>query len=128
MSIKYFRALALGAALTLPALALANTTQSLVPGAQAASVTVKYGDLDLATRAGAETLYQRIVLASHAVCPSYDIADLARYPRELQCRRETVARTVAAVDSPTLAAVHAEHTRQALTPVVAWSQPAARKS
>ena len=70
---------------------------------------VKYKDLNLATRQGAETLYRRITAAAYMVCwPQYHgglkgDADLHA------CIRDATAKAVAKVDNPMLTAIH-DHT------------------
>ena len=65
--------------------ALALTLGALAPKAWAAesweqtSVTVHYGDLNLSTRQGAETLHRRIKAAAEQACgDGYQPGDLAR--------------------------------------------------
>jgi UrcA family protein len=76
---------------------------------QGPDVVVRFGDLDLSTRSGAETLYSRIQRAAAQVCRPTDSAVLVMHTASLQCRNELVARTVASVRSPQLAAVHESH-------------------
>jgi UrcA family protein len=76
---------------------------------QGADVVVRFGDLDLSSRTGAETLYARIQLAAAQVCRPADAAVLVMHTASLRCQTELVARTVASVRSPQLAAVHESH-------------------
>ncbi|MES1189630.1 MAG: UrcA family protein [Steroidobacter sp.] len=70
------------------------------------SVTVKYGDLNLATSAGAQRLYRRIVIAAERVCPTEGTRDLNRLAHVRACRADAIARAVQAVNNAQLAAVH----------------------
>ena len=72
-------------------------------------VVVRYGDLDLSTRTGAETLYARIQLAAAQVCSPTDSPDLVMHAGYIRCRNELVDRTVASIRSPQLAAVYESH-------------------
>ncbi len=95
-------ALCLAAAATLscaaPAVAQISVT---VP-----SVTVKFGDLNIGSRAGARMLLKRIETAANTVCGGApDIRQLSQLASFEACRRSAVARAVVAVDSPMLAAM-----------------------
>lgn len=81
--------------------------QDTVPTAR-----VRYGDLNLATDAGARALYQRIQAAARTVCPIVDLRDLARLVEAQACRREAIERAVNAVGSPKLASAHRAATRR----------------
>jgi UrcA family protein len=76
---------------------------------QGPDVVVRFGDLDLSTRTGAETLYARIQLAAAQVCRPTDSAVLVMHVASQRCQNELVARTVAGVRSPQLAAVYESH-------------------
>jgi UrcA family protein len=76
------------------------------------SVVVNYSDLNLATDHGAQMLYARITTAARHVCPEDKnltdrVAGMARH-----CVSAAVARAVAAVDSPRLAAIDSERGRR----------------
>jgi UrcA family protein len=70
---------------------------------------VRYSDLDLNTRTGAETLYARIQLAAADVCRLSDSLELTMQMASRRCQNELVARSVASVRSPQLAAVYESH-------------------
>ncbi|HYL02471.1 MAG TPA: UrcA family protein [Steroidobacteraceae bacterium] len=70
-------------------------------------VTVSYHDLNIATDAGSQVLYARIVSAARQVCAPEDIRDLRAAAAAAGCRARAVAQAVQAVNSPALAAVHA---------------------
>lgn len=76
---------------------MSSGTYSLVRGP---SKTVRYGDLDLSKRAGAETLYDRIKSAARSVCSGEMPAYFA------DCRAKAVEEAVAGVGNTLLAAVH----------------------
>lgn len=72
----------------------------------APSVSVKYGDLNLGSRAGAQVLLKRIEAAANTVCGGApDTRQLDQLARFQACRRSAFARAVVAVDSPSLTAM-----------------------
>jgi UrcA family protein len=98
-----FACLALGAALFAGA---ALASDAAADGDQAArSVAVRYGDVNLASVAGATTLYQRIQGAARFVCGEQDRSLVAQHAWK-QCYQSAVAEAVARVNNPTLTAVH----------------------
>lgn len=90
------------------ALAAAFAAMALTPPATAGvgneeiSVSIAYGDLNLSSPIGAETLLKRIKMAARKVCnKSSTLTPLV--PRaEITCRRATVDATVARLDIGTL--------------------------
>ena len=97
--------LAAAAMLSCAAPVLAQTslaqTSDTVPGA-----TVKYGDLNVGSPAGAHVLLRRIEAAATTACGGApDIRQLNQLASFEACRRFAVARAVAAVDSPMLTAM-----------------------
>jgi len=86
-----------------PALAdSANKERSLEP-----SVTVRYGDLNLSSKDGARTLYNRIRTAAQTVCgPSFSVWDSSRWQAWKVCYNETIDVMVKRVNRPMLTAVH----------------------
>ena len=92
-------------------LAVMLSTFSLLAGAMTAfaaprpdreSVTkvVRFNDLDLATGAGAETLYTRIAAAARVVCRGVPQGAVRA------CRHEAVDGAVRTIGSPLLSSVH----------------------
>jgi len=78
-------------------------------GEEAASVTVRYADLDVDRPAGAEILLRRITLAAGRVCGGQPDARAWGHNRAFTaCRDATVARAVARVGAPALLARHQE--------------------
>jgi UrcA family protein len=80
----------------------AATPRSDVP-----TVVVKYGDLNVATDAGAKALYRRIVLAARAVCPDADVRDFGVRTASMACQNAAISRAIASVPSAPLAAIFA---------------------
>ena len=85
--------------------------------AEPASITVKYGDLDLSTPSGAHTLYSRISGAARTVC-GYSGTDFIDQAIWKGCYRGAIADAVAKVNSPLLTAVH---TGRPVSPTVAMA-------
>lgn len=73
---------------------------------EAHSVTVRFGDLDITTSAGAAALYQRIEAAARVTC-AYEDHPLVRPPNTERCSSSAVCAAVASVNSPLLSAIHA---------------------
>ena len=82
------------------------------------SVTVKYGDLNLAKPEGASALYSRIVGAAHDVC---DLpAEGLTFRAEAQaCREKAIANAVIKVGHPELTAIYNAKNREPLPVTVA---------
>lgn len=98
--------------------ALAASLASLVGSAQvlgatpweapweAHSVTVRFGDLDITTSAGAAALYHRIEAAARVTC-GYEDHPFVRPPYTERCNSSAISAAVASVNSPLLSAIHA---------------------
>jgi len=89
----------------------------MLPGlshaATSAAVTVRYADLNLATTAGNDALYARLVSAARQVCgEAGSIRDLGQLAAIQACQREAVANAVHSVHSTQLAAVYAKRLGQ----------------
>ena len=70
------------------------------------SVTVKYSDLNIGSRDGAQVLLKRIEAAANTACGGPpDIRELSQWAGFEACRRSAIGRAVVAVDSPMLTAV-----------------------
>ena len=76
--------------------------------AEPAGIKVHYGDLDLATSAGAHTLYVRISGAARSVC-GFEGTALVEQSLWNSCYRGAVAAAVAQVDSPLLTEMQTGH-------------------
>jgi UrcA family protein len=85
-----------------------GVAQAATPSDDVPTVVVRYGDLDLSTQEGAQTLYKRISSAARQVCPAGDPRVLARFDYSRNCRAAAIARAVSNVHSSRLAALHAE--------------------
>ncbi len=92
----------------------AAATQASASG-MGSDVVVRYADLNLNTRTGAETLYGRIEQAAAQICPQVDPVELQRHRAAVSCQAQVVAHAVANVRSPQLAAVY--ESRSHHTPV-----------
>ena len=92
---------------TVSACMLAGMAQVARAAEPAPSVTVSYGDLNLASARGANALYARIVSAAREVCGAakVDIRDLGTLANERSCESNAIAQAVHAVHSPALAAL-----------------------
>jgi UrcA family protein len=93
------------AALMVLTAATASAAQVVGP-----DVLVRYSDLDIATVAGAEKLYERILQAAAQVCPAPDSPSLSAHAALLRCRNEVVEHAVSSVGSPQVTAVFAART------------------
>jgi UrcA family protein len=90
--------------------ASAATTNSAAAAASAStadalSVTVRYGDLDLATAAGTRALYRRLVVAARQVCPASGSRELTILRFEEICRNQAIVNAARQIPSPQLAAM-----------------------
>jgi len=91
-----------------------GVTFVLTPVARADAITdvprleVTYTDLNIATDAGARTLYRRIATAARQVCPRGEGSIIPKMDEVSRtCIREAIARAVREVNSPRLAEVEA---------------------
>lgn len=76
-----------------------------VPTADALSVTVRYGDLDLASAAGTRALYRRLVVAAKQVCPDSGSREMTILRFEETCRNQAIVNAARQIPSPQLAAM-----------------------
>ncbi len=70
-------------------------------------VTVKFALREFATDAGALAVYRRIEAAARQVCPAQSIGSLIESSASRECERAAVARAVAQISEPRLAAIAA---------------------
>ena len=68
------------------------------------SVVVRFSSDELATDAGVRTVYHRLVSAANKVCPQNDYSIWLR-ERVQACRTQAIARAVAQINNPRLAAL-----------------------
>ncbi|HEY1561608.1 MAG TPA: UrcA family protein [Caulobacteraceae bacterium] len=96
---------ALLAAATL-AIGIGSASAVSAAGQDTASVTVKYGDLNLSTQDGANAVLQRIGQAARQVCkPDTDIADLPGMGDWSRiCERARIRDAVSHLDAPMVTA------------------------
>ncbi len=86
-----------------------------------AKASIRYGDLNLATSKGAQVLYERIIIASYAVCRSSgrDTNDNADPFAVEDCRKKIIAEVVSKIGKPTLYAVYnANHAKPLPAPII----------
>jgi UrcA family protein len=85
-----------------------------------ASITVKYADLNVASRSGALVLYERIRTAAQSACSYFWFKTDAD---EARCVQNTIANAVTKVNQPALSAVYnAKYKTSAPTPLVSQSR------
>jgi len=73
------------------------------------AIVVHYGDLNLQTDAGLQTLYRRLRHAATQVCPETSSdRDLARYAAARSCQAAALARATRALQDPHLVEVMIE--------------------
>lgn len=89
-------------------LVLAEASTAAEPDT-APSIVVRYRDLDVASPAGAQKLYWRIVTAARLLCHWYDARELTRVVQSERCVSLAIDRAVRSVHNPQLAAVRASH-------------------
>lgn len=89
------------------------------PGAVSRSLTVSYGDLDLAADAGNRALYRRLVSAARTVCGPTPGRDLAQHRDWSDCYTSALDTAVADTRSNPVAALHGERTGRQVAPRVA---------
>jgi len=75
------------------------------PDAMESTVTVRYGDLNLARSEGAEALYARLRGAARKVCGTSDIRDLVASNFTKLCYERALSKAVQKIDQASLAAL-----------------------
>ncbi len=90
------------AALLLAAVATASTSAHAADR-ETKSLTVNYGDLNLASKAGQEALRQRLVMASRRVCGDSSL-ELAESADEVACRNQALGEAMASMRTVVAAA------------------------
>jgi len=99
MSIKLLSASAFAIAISMavvPAFADVTITEQR-------SVTVRYGDLNISTSAGAQELLARITHAAEMACDAHFTTDIASASATKTCVNNAIDRAVAEVGSPLVA-------------------------
>lgn len=79
------------------------------PESDVLSLTVRYGDLDLATDQGARVLYRRLTGAANLVCPTANHADLGSSMRAARCRATAIDAAVKKINNAHLAEIAFGH-------------------
>jgi len=79
------------------------------PDTEPRKIVVHYADLNLANPQGVERLYRRIVAAASEVCDSRD-RSLQAQALDGICKKESIARAVAAANQPVMTAFYAQET------------------
>jgi UrcA family protein len=93
----------------LAALLCSGVLSNAVAGETQKAITVKYGDLNLSNEKGVAALYGRIERAATVVCGASPLpAPLAFKRASEQCRAETIAAAIKAVNIDVLTAMHKE--------------------
>jgi UrcA family protein len=92
------------------AVGLAGVARSATPEA-APSVRVPYGDLNLASEQGANTLHARVAAAARQVCApdGLDMRNLQAYWAARSCETHAIAQAVREVHSLKVASLAARH-------------------
>ncbi len=67
-------------------IALASAAPAWAADREVSTVKVEYGDLNLATSAGVNTLRHRLIVASHDVCGDSDTRQMGSEADEQACR------------------------------------------
>lgn len=80
---------------------------------QRPTAAVRYGDLNLNTASGVDTLFRRIQLAAREVCKEYEPrGSLAPSAAHHSCMSNAISGAVRSVGSPSLAAYYSERGAQ----------------
>jgi UrcA family protein len=92
------------------AVGLAGVARSATPDG-APSVRVPYGDLNLASEQGANTLHARVAAAARQVCApdGLDIRNLKAYAMQRSCVSQAIANAVREVQGTEVASLAARH-------------------
>lgn len=94
------------AALLLASLAAAAGASA--SAAEAPAVTVRYGDLNLASDAGTQVLLRRLSAAAHRVCGDDRQRDLTRLRHAQACFQNSLSNAVVAVHNERLSVLYRE--------------------
>jgi len=100
------RLAAAAAAVLISASVFATAAHAESASVATSAITVRYTDLDLSSEQGAQALYQRIVAAANRLCSDPGVRDLRRAAAADFCAEQAIARAVAEVRSPRLAALY----------------------
>jgi UrcA family protein len=95
--------------LPLAALALSGAAAAGAPGVE--TRVVRFGDLNLDSRAGVAVLHKRLRNAAESVCGNLDSRVLVLRDAYQQCVAEAVTQSVTSVGNPNLSNFHASKGR-----------------
>jgi UrcA family protein len=84
-------------------------------GADTASRVVRFGDLNLDSRAGVTVLYSRIKSAAEVVCEPAIFSTSNTYLRQRRCEQRAIEQAVLDVGSPRLTSFHMSKTNPVAT-------------
>ncbi len=105
---KHLSLLAATAAVLGLNIAAAGTASAQDPASDSTPrVTVKFALREFATDAGTLAVYRRIEAAAREVCPALPTGSLIENAASRECERAAVARAVAQISEPRLAAIAA---------------------
>lgn len=88
---------------------------------------VHFGDLNLQSAAGSESLYTRIRKGAEVVCSTFDARELATAALHKRCMEEAIADAVTQVNQPHLTACYLAH-NHGRSPLVVSSALGSRES
>ncbi len=100
---KQLIAIALGAALTIPALSMAATMPQNNDNNR---IIVSFSDLNLSNDKGVETLYQRIKVGARQFCGTVSPRQLNLYRLNKECVNRAIADAVESIDNEKLKQLH----------------------
>jgi UrcA family protein len=100
---------------TLACASIAQAGDAAAAGTSVTRVVVNYGDLNLATKAGARTLYARLQLAAEQACGSEpESRDLRAWLDYQTCYSTALDNAVRKVDNSNLQALHRKRSASAV--------------
>ena len=91
-------------------------------GDEAPTYQVHFGDLNLQSAGGSESLYSRIRKGAEIVCGTFDAREVAKAAQHKHCMEEAIADAVAQVNHPRLTACYLAH-NHGRPPLVVSSTP-----
>jgi UrcA family protein len=115
----HFAAVSLMSTLSICAVAQTTEYATVVAKADLPAKTVSYGDLNLQRHEGVATLYRRIQTAANLVCSQVNERPPQIALRLRHCASDATTRAVSEVGVPALTTLHAQHTGNAPTTIVA---------
>ena len=83
-----------------------GAVSAATPDDETLSISVKYDPQAISTQDGARALYRKLVRAAENVCPATSDSPHLLSPAVVECRAQSVARAVYAINNPRLVAVY----------------------